>query len=103
VLFNINLTCYALSCQHIYLGTLGRTNAANVTLAEAIRISHTLGLHDERAAPAQANVVEREMRRRTFWLLCEYLGTQYERSFLTDRTTQTAPTGPSRHSPAIRS
>lgn len=82
MLFNFDLTCYALSCQHIYLGTLGRTNAANVTLAEAIRISHTLGLHDERAAPAQANVVEREMRRRTFWLLCEYLGTKYERSSL---------------------
>jgi len=59
------------SCQHIYLGTLGRTHAANLTLAEAIYLARILGLHDERLPRGTFDVVEREMRRRTFWLLCE--------------------------------
>ena len=58
------------SCQHIYLGTLGRTHAANLILAEAIRLSHILGLHDERMVRDNPDVIEREMRRRVFWLLC---------------------------------
>lgn len=58
------------SCQHIYLGTLGRTHAANLTLAEAIYLARIMGLHDERLPRGTFDVVEREMRRRTFWLLC---------------------------------
>ena len=47
-------------------------NAANVTLIEAIYLSRVLGLHDERLNRGTFDMVEREMRRRTFWLLCAY-------------------------------
>lgn len=79
----------ALYCDHIYLGTVGKTNAANAVLAEAVRVAFTLGLHDERkndvarnAAPygldassfahyraPAANAVENELRKRMFWVL----------------------------------
>ncbi len=78
-----------LYCDHIYLGTVGKTNAANAVLAEAVRVAYTLALHDEsknsaaaNAAPygldassfahyraPTANAVERELRKRMFWVL----------------------------------
>jgi hypothetical protein len=58
------------SCDHIYLGTLGRPHAANIVLAEAIRLAQIIALHDERIGEPIYNVVERETRRRVFWLLC---------------------------------
>jgi len=58
------------SCDHIYLGTLGRPQAANIVLAEAIRLAQIIALHDERLGEPIYNVVERETRRRVFWLLC---------------------------------
>ncbi|SPO29147.1 uncharacterized protein UTRI_06096 [Ustilago trichophora] len=78
-----------LYCDHIYLGTVGKTNAANAVLAEAVRVAYTLGLHDERkndssrsVAPygldassfahyraPTANAVDRELRKRMFWVL----------------------------------
>lgn len=78
-----------LYCDHIYLGTVGKNNAANAVLAEAVRVAYTLGLHDERKndtsrsvapygldassfahyrAPI-ANAVDRELRKRMFWVL----------------------------------
>jgi hypothetical protein len=59
------------SCDHIYLGTLGRPHAANIVLAEAIRLAQIIALHDERLGEPIYNVVERETRRRVFWLLCK--------------------------------
>lgn len=59
------------SCDHIYLGTLGRPHAANLVLAEAIRLAQIIALHDERIGEPIYNVVERETRRRVFWLLCK--------------------------------
>lgn len=61
-----------LYCDHIYLGTLGRTHIANVHLAEAIRLAQVLNLHDERLGEPIYDTIERETRRRVFWLLCEY-------------------------------
>ncbi|SYW80769.1 uncharacterized protein UBRO2_03983 [Ustilago bromivora] len=78
-----------LYCDHIYLGTVRKTNAANAVLAEAVRVAYTLGLHDQRkndtstsVAPyaldassfshyqsSIANAVDRELRKRIFWLL----------------------------------
>lgn len=78
-----------LYCDHIYLGTVGKTNAANAVLAEAVRVAYTLGLHDERKNDAARNVapygldassfahykapqssaVEKELRKRMFWVL----------------------------------
>ncbi|TKY88044.1 hypothetical protein EX895_003140 [Sporisorium graminicola] len=78
-----------LYCDHIYLGTVGKTNASNAVLAEAVRVAYTLGLHDERKNDARrgvapysldaasfanyraptANAVENELRRRMFWVL----------------------------------
>ncbi|PWZ03557.1 hypothetical protein BCV70DRAFT_154945, partial [Testicularia cyperi] len=70
-----------LYCDHIYLGTVGKTNAANAVLGEAVRVAFTLGLHDERRSdpsrsaasshlrPAAVNAVERELRKRMFWTL----------------------------------
>ncbi|CBQ70179.1 conserved hypothetical protein [Sporisorium reilianum SRZ2] len=78
-----------LYCDHIYLGTVGKTNASNAVLAEAVRVAYTLGLHDERRNDARrgvapysldaasfadyraptANAVEDELRRRMFWVL----------------------------------
>uniref|UniRef100_V5EXK0 Zn(2)-C6 fungal-type domain-containing protein n=1 Tax=Kalmanozyma brasiliensis (strain GHG001) TaxID=1365824 RepID=V5EXK0_KALBG len=78
-----------LYCDHIYLGTVGKVNAANAVLAEAVQVAFTLGLHDERkndggrsAAPygldassfahyraPTANAVNNELRKRMFWVL----------------------------------
>ncbi|KAJ1042091.1 hypothetical protein NDA11_003768 [Ustilago hordei] len=78
-----------LYCDHIYLGTVGKTNAANAVLAEAVRVAYTLGLHDQRKNDTStsvtpyafdassfshyrspiANAVDRELRKRIFWLL----------------------------------
>ncbi|CDS00846.1 hypothetical protein [Sporisorium scitamineum] len=78
-----------LYCDHIYLGTVGKINASNAVLAEAVRVAYTLGLHDERKNDARrgvapysldaasfanyraptANAVDNELRRRMFWVL----------------------------------
>lgn len=60
------------SCQHIYLGTIGRTNVADVVLAQAIRLAFVMNLQDERSSNARiGDEVDREVRRRVFWLLCK--------------------------------
>lgn len=78
-----------LYCDHIYLGTIGKTNAANAVLAEAVRVAYSLGLHDQRKFDTSRNVapygldassfahyraptgntVDRELRNRMFWVL----------------------------------
>ncbi|EPQ27029.1 uncharacterized protein PFL1_05313 [Pseudozyma flocculosa PF-1] len=88
-----------LYCDHIYLGTVGQNNAANAALGEAVRVAYTLGIHDERRLDPHSarnafgfglgggggggggpggggsvprrpvNAVERELRKRLFWLL----------------------------------
>lgn len=59
------------SCDHIYLGSTGHENAANVVLAEALRLAIALGLHDESVAMHQGlDAIEKETRRRVFWVLC---------------------------------
>lgn len=40
-------------------------------LAEAVRMASLLGLHDDESS-RHVNFLEREMRRRIFWLICEY-------------------------------
>jgi hypothetical protein len=60
------------SVDHIYLGSTGKDNYANVVLAEAMRLAITLGLHDENIAIQQGlDAIEKETRRRVFWVLCE--------------------------------
>ncbi|KAN0063684.1 hypothetical protein ACQY0O_003733 [Thecaphora frezii] len=82
-----------LYCDHIYLGTIGQVTASNAALGEAVRIAFALGIHDERrldpynarnvfgigvgvgigtdgSVPRRTvNAVERELRKRVFWLL----------------------------------
>ncbi|KAJ9123730.1 hypothetical protein QFC24_003504 [Naganishia onofrii] len=59
-----------LYCDHIYLGSTGKDNAANVVLAEAMRLAITLALHDENVAEQQGlDAIERDCRRRVFWVL----------------------------------
>jgi hypothetical protein len=61
-----------ISCDHIYLGSTGKDNAANVVLAEAMRLAITLALHDENVAEQQGlDAIERDCRRRVFWVLCK--------------------------------
>lgn len=60
------------SCDHIYLSTLGSTTAANVALAKAIRLAQELKLHDEGSAGVNTDRIELEVRRRLFWLLCSF-------------------------------
>jgi hypothetical protein len=58
--------------DHIYLGSTGKDNYANVVLAEAMRLAISLGLHDEDIAIQQGlDAIEKETRRRVFWVLCE--------------------------------
>jgi hypothetical protein len=60
------------SLDHIYLGSTGKDNYANVVLAEAMRLAITLGLHDENVAVQQnLDAIEKETRRRVFWVLCK--------------------------------
>lgn len=60
------------SCDHIYLSTLGSTTAANVALAKAIRLAQELKLHDEGSEGVNTDRIELEIRRRLFWLLCSF-------------------------------
>ena len=61
------------SVDHIYLGSTGKDNYANVVLAEAMRLAITLGLHDENIAVQQnLDAIEKETRRRVFWVLCQF-------------------------------
>jgi hypothetical protein len=46
--------------------------AANIPLTIAIHLAQALNLHDERAIEGVADGIEREVRRRLFWLLCEF-------------------------------
>jgi len=64
--------------DHIYLGSTGKDNYANVVLAEALRLAITLGLHDENIAIQQGlDAIEKETRRRVFWVLCEQLAKSF--------------------------
>jgi hypothetical protein len=59
------------SCDHIYLGSTGNDNAANAILAEAMRLAIAMGLHDDSVAEqAGMDAIEKETRRRVFWVLC---------------------------------
>ena len=59
------------SLQHVYLGSIGQHDASLVHLSQAYQLSNILGMNDETKCQPGLSIVEREMRRRLFWLLCE--------------------------------
>lgn len=70
--------------DHLYLNGTNFTNSANATLAQAISLGYSLGLHNEDESsktvpnaaprvdvrpPTPASTIERELRRRVYYLL----------------------------------
>jgi hypothetical protein len=47
-----------------------RKPAANAVLGQAIRLAFDLRMHDDENL--ELDPIEREVRRRIFWLLCEF-------------------------------
>ncbi|ORX37458.1 fungal-specific transcription factor domain-domain-containing protein [Kockovaella imperatae] len=59
-----------LYCDHVYLGSLGDQSASVVAQAKAAALSSLLNLNDEEKWPQEmTSPVEREVRRRVFWLM----------------------------------
>lgn len=74
--------CGTLYTTHIYMGSTGRTFAANAIHGELVRTAFSINLHDETRAPPpvpgsfysttqpqQMTEIERQLRRRVYWLM----------------------------------
>lgn len=59
------------SCDYIYLRSCDRNTAADIILAEAMRLATSLRCHESTIGkPLTHDFIEAESRKRVFWLIC---------------------------------